>query len=334
MGTDKTKVLVTGISGEIGHSLAHRFIDNDGLSVVGIDIREPSEKEILEKIEFHQGDICDLNFMNTLWDSYEFEYIFHMAAILSSRGEQIPFQTHHINVEATLRLLEHSHRQFERTKKVTKFIFPSTIGAYGVDRATETVPETGATEDQFLNPTTMYGINKLYVEKLGEYFNRTHPESIDFRAVRFPGIISADSIPSGGTSDYAPEMIHAAVKNEPYNCFVSPASRIPFIVMPDAVKVLRLLANAKRENLKLPVYNVSSFAPSAAEIEAKIKEYLDNVNVTYEPNKRRLEIIESWPERMDDSAARRDWDWCPDYDFDRAFSEYLIPKIKAYYNKD
>ncbi|MBZ0292612.1 MAG: epimerase, partial [Anaerolineae bacterium] len=185
----------------------------------------------------------------------------------------------------------------------------------------------------------MYGCNKLYCEHVGRYYSSHYrqlavePElyGVDFRSVRFPGLISAVTMPSGSTSDYAPEMLHAAAKGEPYASFVRPDTRIPFMVMPDAIKALLSLSDAPREQLKQSVYNVSSFSLSAQEIEAIVKEAFPAAQVTYEPTHGRQNIVDSWPEDIDDSAARRDWQWHPEYDAARAFKEYLIPTIQQHY---
>jgi nucleoside-diphosphate-sugar epimerase len=152
---------------------------------------------------------------------------------------------------------------------------------------------------------------------------------IDFRCVRFPGLISAVTMPSGGTSDYASEMIHAAARGEPYACFVRPDSRIPFMAMPDAIEALLTLSTAAPERLSCGAYNVSAFNPSADEIRAVALRAFPGASITYRPDAKRQAIVDSWPEGVDDTAARRDWGFAPTYDFERAFQEYLIPTING-----
>jgi nucleoside-diphosphate-sugar epimerase len=184
----------------------------------------------------------------------------------------------------------------------------------------------------------MYGCNKLYCEMLGIYFSRHYrqlavdrPTSLDFRSVRFPGLVSAFTLPSGGTSDYGPEMLHAAAQGKPYACFVREDVRIPFMAMPDAVKALIDLAKAPQASLSRPVYNVSSFSLSAAEFRELVLSYLPGAQITFEPDLKRQQIVDTWPADLDDSAARRDWSWQPAYDVERAFSEYLVPNIRRRY---
>lgn len=185
----------------------------------------------------------------------------------------------------------------------------------------------------------MYGINKVYCEQLGAYmsdrFGQLTDERgakvLDFRALRFPGLISATTVPTGGTSDYAPEMIHAAAQGKAYACFVRPDARIPFMAMPDGVKALLDLAAAPMENLTQRVYNIGAFSPSAEEIAVKVKSAFPSAEITYAPHPQRQAIVDSWCGDVNDSAARRDWGWKPDFDMDRAFNEYLIPIISKVY---
>jgi nucleoside-diphosphate-sugar epimerase len=188
-------------------------------------------------------------------------------------------------------------------------------------------------------PTTMYGCNKLYCEHLGRYYDSHYKQlaaeslsgRVDFRSIRFPGLISAVTVPSGGTSDYAPEMIHAAARGESYACFVRPDAQIPFMVMPDAVDALVTLARAPRHQLGQSVYNISAFAPSADEVRELVLEGFPNADVSFEPDLKRQAIVDSWPADVDDSAARRDWGLAPRYGLRSAFVDYLFPRIRERY---
>ena len=154
---------------------------------------------------------------------------------------------------------------------------------------------------------------------------------LDFRAIRFPGLISAFTVPSGGTSDYGPEMLHAAARGEPYACFVRENVRIPFMAMPDAVNSLLKLNDAPAEAISQRIYNVTSFSLSADEFKQQVLKYFPGAEINFRPDQKRQNIVDSWAADMDDSAARRDWDWLPDYDLARAFKEYLVPNIKKRY---
>jgi nucleoside-diphosphate-sugar epimerase len=241
-----------------------------------------------------------------------------------------------VNVEGTLNLLEFAQQEGESHGRPVVFMYPSSIAAYGLpDLATKTrAGRVG--EDEWLHPTTMYGCNKLYCEQLGAYYARHYkqlaaePQSgrVDFRCLRFPGLISATTVPSGGTSDYAPELIHAAARGEPYECFVRPDTRIPFMAMPDAVDALIALAAVPRERLTRTAYNVRAFNPSAEEIADVAVKAFPNARISWSIDPRRQEIVDSWPADVNDEAARRDWGFSPRYDFDSAFEKYLIPRIK------
>jgi nucleoside-diphosphate-sugar epimerase len=194
-------------------------------------------------------------------------------------------------------------------------------------------------EDDFNFPKTMYGANKLYCEHLGRYYALhykqlaadTHSGKVDFRCMRFPGLISAETVPSGGTSDYAPEMIHAAAEGTPYDCFVRPDTRIPFMAMPDAVDAIVRLMAAPRDKLTRQVYNVGAFAPTAAEVEAEVRAAFPKSAMGTKVDEKRQAIVDSWPADVDDSTARRDWGHAPKYDFASCFRDYLIPSIRDRY---
>jgi threonine 3-dehydrogenase len=193
-------------------------------------------------------------------------------------------------------------------------------------------------EDEWNFPWTMYGCTKLYCEKLGDYFCKHYrqlddkrPVMLDFRCLRFPGLVSAYTVPSGGTSDYGPEMLHAAAQHRSYACFVREDVRIPFMAMPDAIKSLLDLSCATKETLHHTIYNVTSFSLSAEEFRTLVLKYFPSAQITFRPDHRRQAIVDSWPADTDDSAARNDWSWKPDYDVERSFSEYLVPNISQRY---
>ena len=184
----------------------------------------------------------------------------------------------------------------------------------------------------------MYGCNKLYCEVVGTYYSQHYRQlsndstiRLDFRGVRFPGLISAFTVPTGGTSDYGPEMLHAAAQGRAFECYTREDARIPFMAMPDAAQALIQIAAAPRENLSRRIYNVTSFSLSAGEIRDRVLKAFPDAAITFQPDPKRQSIVDSWPGDLDDSAARHDWGWAPLYDADRAFSEYLVPNIRRRY---
>jgi threonine 3-dehydrogenase len=221
------------------------------------------------------------------------------------------------------------------------FLYPSSIAAYGLPTIDAKHKAGRVKEHEWTHPTTMYGCNKLYCEQLGEYYARHYKQlsadsvagRVDFRSVRFPGLISAFTVPSGGTSDYAPEMIHAAAKGEPYACFVRPDAQIPFMAMPDGVAALLTLAAAPKAALTQTTYNLGAFAPTADEVRREVLAAFPDADISFKVDTKRQGIVDSWPADVDDSAARRDWRFAPQYDFSRAFRDYLIPNIKSRYSR-
>ena len=333
-------ILITGANGEVGHGLIQKMhAMPDRPAVVVLDIRGLDEHMMPLVDTSIVGDILDENLLDTLMSEYEIDTIYHLAALLSTHSEFRPTSAHRVNVQGTINLLQLAVEQARWRGQAVKFIFPSSIAVYGMPDLATKAQAPALTENEYTMPTTIYGCNKLYCEHLGRYYTNhyrqlaTTPEpfSVDFRCVRFPGLISALTMPTGGTSDYAPEMLHAAAKGEAYTSFVRPDSVIPFMAMPDAIKALLALADAPREQLTQLVYNVSSFSLTAEEIAAMVQHEFPNAQISYEPSPGRQNIVDSWPRDIDDSAARRDWGWSPDYGAERAFYEYLIPTIQRHY---
>ncbi|HEY8551613.1 MAG TPA: NAD-dependent epimerase/dehydratase family protein, partial [Vicinamibacterales bacterium] len=260
----KPVVFITGANGEIGHGLIARLAAEGSRPIVTLDLSplDPSLRPLVQR-EF-TGSILDRGLLERILAEFEIDLIFHLAALLSTRSEFAPVTAHEVNVEGTLNLLEFAQREGESHGRPVVFVYPSSIAAYGLPDL-ETRRRAGAVrEDEWNQPTTMYGCNKLYCEQLGRYYARHYKQlaaemlsgRVDFRALRFPGLISAVTLPAGGTSDYAPEMIHAAARGEPYACFVRPDTRIPFMAMPDGIDALLRLAAAPRAALSRSAYNV------------------------------------------------------------------------------
>lgn len=332
-------ILITGANGEIGHGLIHHLTDQKK-AIVALDLNPLDD--VLQPLVHHWqvGDILNFALLEKLFEEYHFSVVFHLASILSSKAEQNPELAHKVNVEGTLNLLRLAQVQSKRNSVPVKFIYPSSIAVYCLPDLNTKQAAGKVREDQFTTPATMYGINKLYCEHLGRYYskhykqlanNANSDELLDFRALRFPGLISSETVPSGGTSDYGPEMLHAAAKGVSYDCFVRPDTRLPFMVMPDAVKSLISLKEAPRQALTQTVYNVTSFNPSAKELYELTIAAFPKADIRFVPDCHRQCIVDSWPADIDDTAAQRDWGWQPDYNFVRAFSEYLIPVIRARY---
>lgn len=299
---------------------------------------------------------------------------FHFASILSTGCEKNPARAHSVNVVGGYNILEAARQSSLLSGSTVKVIFPSTIAVYGVPTASEnhnnissdTYSDTSRknssepsnanisavrspsplagqlTEDQCLNPITMYGVTKLHLERLGSYFSNnfgmlidpSQRGSVDFRSLRYPGLLCGKTVPTGGTSDYGAEMLHAAAQNKPYSCFVRPDTRLPFMTMPDALRALLGLWRADRQQLTRTVYNVNGFIASAAELRDEVLNHFADAHIDYNITPGRQQIVDSWPAAIDDTAARQDWDWAPKYDLSSAFAEYLVPEVTDFYRKN
>jgi nucleoside-diphosphate-sugar epimerase len=338
----KPVVLITGASGEIGHGLIESLAGDGSRQIITLDLRS-LEPAIAAKVQHqYSGSILDTDLLERILAEYEVDLVFHLAALLSTRSEFTPTTAHTVNVDGTLKMLEFAQKEGESHGRPVTFLYPSSIAAYGLPDAATKAKAGKVREDDWNFPATMYGCNKLYCEHLGRYYaehyKRLAPESrsgrVDFRSVRFPGLISAVTVPSGGTSDYAPEMLHAAAEGKPYPCFVRKDTRIPFMAMPDGVTALLRLAAAPREALTRHVYNVGAFSPTADQIRARVLRAFPGADVTYQNDAKRQAIVDGWPADVDDSAARRDWGFAPLYDEAQAFDGYLIPTIRRQYSED
>jgi nucleoside-diphosphate-sugar epimerase len=335
----KRVTLITGANGEIGHGLISALYKQGNDAIIALDLHPVSEMMSKKVQNFVIGSILDKDLLEHLNSKYEITDIYHLAAMLSTRAEFSPQRAHEVNVSGTLNLLSLAVDQAKSQNQSVKFFFPSSIAVYGMGDLKTKKSVSAIGEDFFCNPETMYGCNKLYCEYLGiyhaNYFQRLADDYtaglIDFRSIRFPGLISAHTVPSGGTSDYLPEMIHAAASGGSYQCFVREGTTMPFMVMPDAIKAILLLMAAERPKITRHIYNITAFNPSAKEFSEKTKQYFPKADITFNINSKRQEIVDSWPEDVDDSNARKDWQWHPEYDLDKAFADYLFRPISKRY---
>ncbi len=335
----KPVVVITGAGGEIGHGLIEQLAADGSRPIITLDVA-PLEASLATHVarEF-TGSILDRSLLERIHSEFEVDLVFHLAALLSTRSEFSPVMAHEVNVEGTLNLLEFAQHEAESHGRPVTFLYPSSIAAYGLPSLEAKAQAGRVKEHEWTHPTTMYGCNKLYCEQLGEYYARHYKQlsaepmsgRVDFRAVRFPGLISAVTVPSGGTSDYAPEMIHAAARGEAYACFVRPDAQIPFMAMPDGVDALLKLAATPSESLTQTTYNLGAFAPTADEVRREVVQAFPSAQLSFEVDTKRQGIVDSWPADVDDTAARRDWGFAPKYDFEHAFRDYLIPTIRNRY---
>jgi threonine 3-dehydrogenase len=332
-------ILITGANGEIGHGLIANLTERSPVRIVALDLQALDDSVRARCHRIVSGDITDTALLENLAAAFDFDVVYHLAALLSTRSERQPRLAHRVNVDGTLNLLEMTVSQARQQERDIRFLYPSSIAVYGLPDLATRQRVGRVSEADWCEPRTMYGINKLYCERLGRYYALFYrqldapavPGRVDFRALRFPGLISAHTVPTGGTSDFAPEMLHAAAAGTPYACFVRADTRIPFMAMPDAIEALLGLEAAPLAALSRQVYNVGSFNPSAGEVAERVRQAFPGAQLTFAPDLKRQGIVDSWPADVDDSAARRDWAWKPRYDLHRAFDEYLIPVVTRRY---
>jgi threonine 3-dehydrogenase len=306
------RIAVTGAGGQVGLDLIAELRAR-GHEVHASDVADrPARLET--GIPWHRLDVTDADRVGGLLGDLKPQRVFHLAAILSARGEEKPQVTYAVNQTGTYNVLEACRRH-----GIAQLVFTSTIAVFGPGLP-ERVPD-----DSPLHPTTMYGVTKVAGELLGEYYQRRF--GVDFRGVRFPGLISA-SVPGGGTSDYALFMYTEGVRRGAYEAFCRADTRIPLMYMPDGIRALVELADAPKEKLHRSIYNIAAFSPTAQAIADSVARALPDVRITFAPDPRRQAILDSWPRVLDDANARTEWGWQPTFDLDAMTSD-LVPKVRS-----
>ncbi len=309
------RTLVTGAGGQVGLDLIRALLAaGDEVHASDMLARPAAASDLPDALPWHRLDVTDAAQIRAVIEFVKPERVFHLAAILSARGEVDPDLTYRVNQTGTYQVLEAC-----RTLGVRQLMFTSTIAVFGPG-----LPELVG-DDVGLRPTTMYGVTKAAGEMLGEYYFRRF--GLDVRGVRFPGLISA-SIPGGGSSDYVVFMYIEGVRKGAYEAFCRPDTRIPLMYMPDGIRALLELSAAPRERLSRCIYNIAAFSPTAQAIADHVASALPSgADFTFVSDPRRQAILDSWPAVLDDSNARRDWDWANRYDL-AAMTRELLPEIR------
>ena len=315
------QILITGVSGEIGFKLARHLSKDKNNNIIGIDIQTPKEEINTFINHFYKIDILNEDAINKIFIQHSVVEIYHLAALLSTSASKQPFLAHNINVNGTLNLLRSAQKYFQNHNQRIKIFFPSSIAVYGIKNKSYTIVK----ENECLRPYTIYGMNKLYCENIGQYFA---PKTIDFRSLRLPGIISTETIPSGGTSDFAPEMLHAVFAGQDYTCFVNQQSCLPFMSMDQAIEAIIKIMQCQEKMLSQRVYNVKAFSITAQHIEETIMGHFPQAKINYQPNQSRQNIVDSWPDDINDNLAKKDWGWNSSRDFTASIINGFLKKYK------
>lgn len=305
------RTLITGAGGQVGHDLIAR-LHAAGDEVFASDLRVPAAADA--RAQWSALDVTDAAAVEQALAELRVDRVFHLAAILSAKGEVDPGLTYAVNQGGLYNMLEGC-----RKTETRQLMFTSTIAVFGPglpDPTPDAVP---------LAPRTMYGVTKASGEMLGAYYAQHY--GLDFRGVRFPGLISA-TLPGGGSSDYALYFFIEGLRRGAYTAFCRPDTRIPLMYMPDGIRALLELSAAPAGRLTRRTYNIAAFSPTARALADTVAAAIGGADFDFDPDPARQRILDSWPSSLDDSRARQDWDWQPQFDVD-AMTESLIPEIRA-----
>ncbi len=310
------KILVTGAAGQIGSELVLALRKRYGDSNVVATDKAVTRSQVVPGV-LEQLDVMHLSSVERAVRSHGIDAIYHLAAILSAVGEANPDLAWDINMGGLKNILDVSNRC-----GVERVFWPSSIGVFGPD-----APKVSAPQETALNPTTMYGVTKVAGELLCAYYFLKH--GLDVRSVRFPGLISSEAKPGGGTTDYAVEIFYSALQTGRYTCFLREDSVLPMMYMPDALRAAMELMEADANKVRLHRgYNTSAMSFAPRELAAEIKRHLPGFQVAYAADSRQS-IADSWPHSIDDSAARKDWGWKEEYDLAAMVAD-MLPRLRRH----
>jgi nucleoside-diphosphate-sugar epimerase len=303
---------VTGAVGQIGSELTMALRErHGGGNVVAAGHKTEPEPELRDSGPFVTIYVTRRETIEEVVDAYHIDTIYHMAAILSAAGEKNPQLAYRVNLDGLHTVLE-----IAREHEVSRVFWPSSIAVFGPD-----TPKDDTPQETVLRPTTMYGVTKVAGELLCDYYVERF--GLDVRGVRYPGVISSETLPGGGTTDYAVEIFYEALNHQRYTCFLDRDTVLPMMYMPDCIRATLMLMDADADKLEHHAdFNLSGLSFSPAELAAEIRKHIPEFEITYEPDYRQ-EIADSWPRTIDDSAAREEWGWEPQYDLPAMVADML-----------
>lgn len=306
------RILVTGAMGQIGTDLTARLREVYGVdNIVASGRREGTNESAETDGIYEMVDVTDIDQIDKVVNEYNIDTIIHLAAILSAVAEEKPQLAWKLNVDGLINALEVA-RKYD-----CKFFTPSSIGAFGPSTPADNTPQV-----TIQRPNTMYGVTKVSGELLCDYYYEKY--GLDTRGVRFPGLISYEALPGGGTTDYAVEIFYEALKNKSYTSFIGEGTYMDMMYMPDAVEAIIQLMEAPAENLvNRNAYNVSAMSFAPEDIAEAVRKEIPEFQMSYDVDPARQKIADSWPNSLDCSAAENEWDFNPQYDLERMTKDML-----------
>ena len=310
------KFLVIGSNGQIGTVLTKKLAEKYGYeNVVGSDLRPPKKHT---NFIFEECSVLDFNRLSIIISKYNITDVYLLAAYLSAKGENSMDKAWDLNINGLINVLN-----FAKEKKIKKIFWPSSIAIFG-----STTPKKNVDQYAITEPETIYGVSKLSGESLCNYYHNKF--GVDVRSLRYPGIIGWESMPGGGTTDYAVDIFHEAIKNQKYECFLSKNRSLPMMYMDDAIRATISIMEAPSEQIKIRTsYNLSALSFSPKQIGDEIKSHIKNFNITYSPDNRDR-LAESWPQSINDDHARNDWGWRPNFNLSQMVSDIILNLNKIY----
>ena len=314
----KKRILIIGACGQIGTELTHFLREKYGAhKVIASDIRE-GEEEMMNDGPFEVLDAMNYDALQDVVINYEITDVYLMAAMLSATGEKFPMKAWNLNMNSLFNVLN-----LAKEGKVNKVFWPSSIAVFGA-----TTPKQDTPQRTVMEPSTVYGISKQTGERWCEYYNNKY--GVDVRSIRYPGIISYKTLPGGGTTDYAVDIYHKALKHKNYICFLNAETTLPMMYMEDAIRATVGIMEADEKDIKIrSSYNLAAISFNPEEISESIQKHIPEFKISYEPDFRQ-EIADSWPQSIDDSQARDDWGWQHQYSLDE-MTEKMVTNLKEKY---
>ena len=313
------KILVIGAGGQLGTELTKALAEKYGNeNIIATDFQD-AVKDKFTYCRFETLNVMDKAALASIVETHSVTQIYHLAAILSAAGEKNPLQAWDLNMVGLLNVLE-----IAKSHKIEKVFWPSSIAVFGPNTIQEQTPQ-----QTFKDPNTVYGISKLAGEHWCEYYYNTY--GVDVRSIRYPGLIGYKSLPGGGTTDYAVDIYHKAALSEKFTCFLDKDTYLPMMYMDDAINATLQLMEVSKESLSIRTsYNISGMSFSPKEIYESILAFYPNFEIEYQPDFRQ-QIADSWPNSIDDTVARKDWNWKPAYDLS-SMTATIVNNLPEYFN--